>query len=330
MTRRSFAKRVAALVLFWVVQVRAQPSDTFQKAQAEALFQEGRALVASGDCKEAIPKLEASEALETSTGTLLNLGTCYEKLGKTASAWVSYRRAAALARARGQTEREGAARERVKALEPELSYIEIEVPNPAADLELTLDGKRIDPAVYGSAFPVDPGARALVASRPGHVAWRSSVQVPDKRGSLRIEIPALEPVATSEPASPPATRRPAPPRRNGERRPPAGSSQKTWALVAGGVGVVGVGVAGVFSLLAVGKNSDSKEHCDPGDESRCSARGDELRDRARSYADVATVGSVVGALGLGAGVVLWVTAPTGESRWSARIEGSRLSLEKSF
>lgn len=324
-------RRLAILWLVWATHANAQSSDTFQKAQAEALFQEGRALAASGDCVKAIPKLEASQALESSTGTLLNLGTCYEKLGKTASAWVHYRSAASLARSRGQTEREEAARERVKALEPELSYLKIQVANAAGDIEVELDGKRIDPAVYGSAFPVDPGARVLVAKRPGHVPWQEDVQVPEKGGSLAVEIPALVPIVTTTPTPAPRPTPVASSTRTDSLRPARrDSSQKTWAMVAGGVGVVGLGAAGVFSLLSLGKNSDSKEYCDPNDETRCTTRGDELRDDARRHADFATVGFVVGAVGLSTGVVLWLTAPSNESRWSARVGASRVALERSF
>jgi serine/threonine-protein kinase len=324
-------KRLVPAALLWALPLHAQPSDTFQKAQAEALFQEGRALAASGDCTRAIPKLAASEALESSPGTLLNLADCYEKLGKTASAWVSYRSAASLARARGQSERETAARERVKVLEPELSYLKLDVPSDTPDLEIQLDGARVEPAVFGSSFPVDPGARVLIASRPGHVTWKTTIQVPDKRGALRVEVPALVPLATTAPVVAPETSpgTKAPPFES-ERRRPAPSSQKTWAFVVGGVGVAGFGVAGVFSLLSLGKNSDSKEHCEPGDETRCTARGDELRDQARGYADVATVGTIVGALGVGTGLVLWLTAPSSDSRWSAGFRGSQLSVQKRF
>lgn len=324
-------RRLALLALLWTTHATAQPSDTFQKAQAEALFQEGRALAANGDCEKAIPKLEASQALESSTGTLLNLGTCYETLGKIASAWVSYRGAASLARSRGQTEREDAARERVKVLEPQLSYLKIQLRDAASDVEVELDGKRVEPAVYGSAFPIDPGARVLVARRPGYVPWQKNVQVSGNGGSLAVEIPALVPIAST---SPPPPARPAPVASStfmrSERGAPPESSQKTWALVAGGVGVVGLGAAGVFSLLSVGKNSDSKEHCDPNDETRCTERGDEIRDEARRYADFATVGFVLGAVGTGTGVVLWLTAPSREARWSARVRGSRFAVEASF
>ncbi len=317
-----------ALATLLALPVRAQSPDAFEKTQAEALFQEGRALAQAGRCDQAVTKLEASDRLESTPGTLLNLATCYETLGRSASAWVTYRRAASLSRARGQKDREAAARERVAALEPDLSYVKVVVTDPASDLEIAIDGRRIEPAVYGSAFPVDPGQRTLVASRPGHAPWRRSILVPERKGALEIAIPALAPIATqpSAPAAPPPTRPSAPPAPERD----AGSNQRTWALVAGGVGLVGFGAAGVFSLLAVDKNDASKAHCDESDPTRCSAKGDALRDDARTYADLATAGTVLGVVGVGAGIVLWLTAPESAPEWSAGIGDRRIWFQKSF
>jgi hypothetical protein len=177
-----------------------------------------------------------------------------------------------------------------------------------------------------------------VASRPGHVQWRSTIEVPDRRGAIEVTIPTLQAIATDTrtapalaPAAPPARRPPTPsdttPRAAGSVAP---SSQRTWALVVGGVGLVGLGTAGVFSVLAIDKNDQSKGHCDPNDASRCSATGDALRDDARAYADVATVSTVLGVIGLGTGIVLGVTAPSSQPGWSAGVGDRRVWLRSTF
>ena len=111
--------RAAALaaISFTSTAAFAQSRDP---AAAEAAFSEGQSLMKQGRFEEACRKLEASHALDPATGTLLNLGACYEKTGKTASAWLRYREAAASALAKGQREREEIARARVNALEPQL------------------------------------------------------------------------------------------------------------------------------------------------------------------------------------------------------------------
>ena len=56
-------------------------------ASAEALFREGRSLIKQGKLDAGCDKLDASEKLESSVGTLLNLGDCREKNAQVASAW---------------------------------------------------------------------------------------------------------------------------------------------------------------------------------------------------------------------------------------------------
>jgi len=59
-------------------------------AAAEALFQEGRALLMAGKAEQACPKLEDSQRLDPATGTLMALALCHEQEGKLASAWAAF------------------------------------------------------------------------------------------------------------------------------------------------------------------------------------------------------------------------------------------------
>jgi TolA-binding protein len=60
------------------------------RADAEKLFDEGRRAMQSGDYALACPKFEASNKADPAVGTQMNLAMCWEKLGKTASAWAMY------------------------------------------------------------------------------------------------------------------------------------------------------------------------------------------------------------------------------------------------
>ena len=84
---------------------------------AQALFREGRQLMASGNTAEACDRFAQSYALEAASGTLLNLALCHEKLGKVATAWAEYREAAALARGQDRPDRAAVAEERLAAIE---------------------------------------------------------------------------------------------------------------------------------------------------------------------------------------------------------------------
>src|SRR5262245_38536031 len=91
---RVIAVALAGLILY-------VPAARAQNAAAEALFRGGRTLIKQGNLKAGCDKLEASEKLESSVGTLLNLGDCREKLGKPASAWAAFRKAEAIAKRDG-------------------------------------------------------------------------------------------------------------------------------------------------------------------------------------------------------------------------------------
>jgi Tfp pilus assembly protein PilF len=105
--------RRSALVMP-VVLMLASPSAFAQsagdKATAEALFGDGRRLMAQGNYRDACPKFEASVKLDPGVGAILNLADCYEKNGQTASAWAEFREASAAARAAGSKDREDLAR----------------------------------------------------------------------------------------------------------------------------------------------------------------------------------------------------------------------------
>src|SRR5947207_15885135 len=75
-----------------------------QKAAAESLFDDALKAMKSGHFTEACPKLEESERIDPAIGTLLYLGECYEKTGRTASAWATFREAASAAQAQGESE----------------------------------------------------------------------------------------------------------------------------------------------------------------------------------------------------------------------------------
>jgi hypothetical protein len=87
-----------------------------------------------------------------------------------------------------------------------------------------------------------------------------------------------------------------------------GSSQRTWGLVAGGVGLAAVGAGAYFGLNAMSLNDDSAAHCNGNN--LCDDTGVGLRDDAIGSATISTVLFIAGGAALTGGILLYVTAPS--------------------
>src|SRR5262245_57311215 len=76
----------------------AQGQTVNANAEADRLFRDARSLLDQGRYKEACRLFERSQEVESSPGTLLNLGNCHEQTGDLARALVTFERAVADAR----------------------------------------------------------------------------------------------------------------------------------------------------------------------------------------------------------------------------------------
>ncbi len=278
---------------------------------AEAMFDEGRRLVAQGKYADACPKFVDSERLEPSPGTLLNLASCWEKLGRTATAWATYRAAASAANAGGRKDYVATAQKHADALAPRLAHLTVSVPQGLDGLQVKRDGVTIASAEWGLAIPVDLGTHAVEASAPGYKAWGASVEVPNEGAAVTVNVPSLEakaPEAASPSApvppriAPPATPEP----QGGEGK---GGLQRATGLVIAGVGVVGLGVATIFAVSAKSIYNASLSNCEPGNPGLCSPAGVAQRGDARATGNAASVTLGVGAAALAAGALVWIVAP---------------------
>jgi hypothetical protein len=313
LVRRIRLVAVASLLLARLAG--AQESEN--KAAANALFDEGRALLGAGETAKACAKFEASVKVLSQLGTRLNLAACYEKLGRLASAWAEFREAASIA-ARANDDREHVAREQVAALEPRLSRLTVKLAPGASMLELrvTRDGVVVVPATLDSAVPVDPGQHTLAATAPGYKPWETKVTVGAQKDSVVVEVPKLEklPDAPTVVVTPGAS----PPPPVADEGDP-GRSRKILAFVVGGAGLATVAAGGFFGLRASSKWDDAKKNgCN--DKGVCSTvTGKDALDTAKSSATISTVLTIAGGAAVAAGVVLYFTAPSARERSALRI-----------
>jgi hypothetical protein len=306
---KSLPPLVGLVLLFLSSSGAAQSTN---KAAAEVLFQRGQQLMSEQRIAEACAEFEASQEVEVGIGTLLYLGDCYEQLGRTASAWASFKEAASLAQARSD-ERERVASIRASALEPRLTRLALRVPEAdrVEGLTIRVAGAPIPRASWGIGLPVDPGWQRVEAMAPGHDPWSKTVRMAGG-GLVVLDVPRLgksaasQPVSGVQPAS--ASSAPAPEAdRPAEGKP--GSGQRTVALVLGGVGVAALAAGTVLAVQAQQKNDSSLRHC-PNDPNVCSSRGKDLRDVALDYAHASTAVFAAGGALVLAGFVVHISSPS--------------------
>lgn len=276
-------------------------------AGAEALFERGKALMGEGRVAEACAKFEESYRLDPGGGVLMNVATCHEKLGRTATAWASYKEALVLAVKAGRADREQFARERIEALEKQLPRLVVDVPAAARvpGLEVRRAGVLLGAGSWGEALPVDPGPHHIEAQAPGHRA-RSYDVVARAGESITLRVEPLDaqpaaPVASGPASAIPAASTTPEPAASPLMAPPGRSQRRVAGYVVGGAGFLSLWVGGVFGVRAILKRQDSDSDCPGG---ACNARGWASYEQAQTAANVANVGLALGVIGVGVGTWL--------------------------
>jgi hypothetical protein len=292
------------------------PAAAQNKAAAEAAFKEARRLLGQGNVAEACPKFEASLKLDPALGTQLNLADCYERVGRTASAWANF---IEVAEKDVRKARAAEARRRAKALEPRLSRLTVSADPRDDALHVRRDGEDIT-ALLGVDVPVDPGKHTISAIH-GSEVWSDDVVIAGEAQTASVTVPRFwkdfdvakpSPTVAEPGPAPTPERAPAPP----AEPAPSGGRDRTWAWIVGGVGVAAVATGLVFGGIAKSRwdssadlgchdNAAGQWACPPGD----------AYDKATSAKGAATTSTVFvvagGAALVGAGV-LWVLAPEKE------------------
>lgn len=301
--------RVAAVVLALVLPMSSSWAQGRDADAADALFREGRALFKKGEYDAACPKFEESYRLDPAAGTGINLGDCFEKQGKVASALLAYQAAFALL---------GAADPRVAPVKLQIAALEKRTPRLTIKLapgapegtEVKRDGRAVEPTKLGVALAANPGKRRITVTAPGREKRSYQIELREAQASeITVDVGAATDAdgATVAPADRKGTERPRARESGGTQPQSNDSSQRTIGYVAAGAGVVALGVAAVFRVQANAKYDEAgctSSKCPPSS----------LADEADAKVKDATVAAVVGGLALTAGVVLVLTSPAPDQR----------------
>lgn len=290
------------------------PASAWADAEGDAqkLFEDAKALVRTENYAEACPKLEESQRLDPALGTQFNLADCYQHINRNAAAWTLFTEVEHSAKAAGKSEREKSAHARALALEPRIGRLTITAASQSELLQIAHDGERIPREAWGHPLAVELGAHAITATEPGKNSFKTEIKVAGGEAA-NVGIPELAPEdvpVVVRPVEPPVTTAP--------DHVEELSGQRKLALLVGGVGVVGLGVGGVFGLVSVSDHHAAASKCES--PSPCgSVEGARDWTSATRAGNVSTVAFVAGGALVATGMVLWVLAAPPADRKNANM-----------
>jgi hypothetical protein len=189
--------------------------------------------------------------------------------------------------------------------------------NDLVAVKVTMDGQPIADRLEGKALAIDPGEHAFSFETAGQASIKKQfvIREGEKDRRERVVLGAPSVAHAPIPAAASASLVTAPPNAPQDSSGPSSGlgTQRVLAIVAAGVGAVGVGVGIAYGLSAMSKHDQANTTCP---NPQCpTMNGVTLWNQAVSAGTVSTVGFIVGAVGLAGGATLWFTAPhrTGES-----------------
>jgi hypothetical protein len=309
------------VMLAVLVAVRAAHADDATIAEAE--FVKAKRLMKEGKTADACLAFERSQKLDPQNGTRYNLAICYAELGKTATAFAIFRD---LAQKDQNAARKADSAKRAEKLEPRLMKLLVVARSHAEGLVVTRDGVDVT-RLLGIEEPIDPGRYKLVARADGKAPWEQEVEVTSGEGGVIIvEIPVLErPDEVVEEGDDVVVEEDRPRR---ARTGSSGKGRRFAGLAFGAGGLVAVGVGLVYGNRARSTWADVEFLC--GDDLVCTT-APQYQDAMALVEDARAAGTTstwlvgAGAVAIGVGVYLYVTAPKGVTV-APQVDGDAVGL----
>lgn len=295
--------------------------------RAQTFFQEGRSLSAAARYEEACKAFELSLELEKRPNTEFNLADCYERLGRTASAYSLFTSVAHQLNAAGDKARANVSQRRAEMLQYRLCGLSVQTAARPPGFQFFLQDRAVPDSALQRPIPVDPGVHVVRAAAPDHMGWSTPVEVDACPSLVTVRVPALVKVDESRPAvavtatttqtsaqeaAVQATPTPAPVTPlSGPAPEPTGQDASSYTpvlpLAIGAAGLVGVAVGVASAIDFTSKNNAAKEICPAGE--RCTAA--DIAEHAALVGGAETaktwayVGFGVGAAALGTAVLVY-------------------------
>ena len=295
-----------------IAAAQPKPGTT---AKADQLFEEGRKALDEGRYAEACGKFEASLAEADALGTRLNLALCMEKRGRVYTAMVKFQDAAARAEREKQPQYAKVAQEHAEAMRPLVPYLTVQVTSPVPGQKVVIKRQNeADREVLGTEpIPLDPTDLSrpedriwIEASAAGYTTHKTEPFTVPEKAKQTITIPALS-KGSSDGGSGPAA--------GGKSR------RKLYAYITAGAGVALMAGSGIWAYTMQQSVNDYCERT-PTD---CVDTGggveitqnDGIAAKQTRIKWHSSILFFTGVAAVGAGVFLYVTAPSGSERRDA-------------
>jgi hypothetical protein len=278
---------------------------------ARSIAVAGREAFNAGDYETAVSLFRRAYALYPAPTVVLYEARCLEKLGLLLEAADAYARTSRMAMHAGApaqfAEAIAAAREEGRALEARVPSLVIKVAGVSSDdpkPKITINGQPVAPELYGQPQSLNPGTYRISGSiAPGRTREAEAQVQPGQHVTIVVDLGDHATTSGGLTASAAVDRAPV------EHETDRGSIP-VLVYTAGGVGIAGIGAGVITGLMANGKHQKAVAACA---DHRCpsGSNGPGLVSAFRSLRTVSTVSYGIGAAGIAAGVILWIT--TGKS-----------------
>jgi hypothetical protein len=280
-----------------------------QESKADVLFREGREATKRGDHQVACQKFAESYRQDAAAGTLINLGTCEEKLGRVSLAWRHL--TDAVKQLPGSDDRVPVAKKMLATLEKRIARLTVVLPPDEEVPRVLLDGLEIPAAERAAPLVVDPGEHVLLATTVDGREARQSVKLaPGEQAETRLSFPPAPSKPTLKPSSPETSNAGVQNTRTVEAGSSGSRTTIGWLLT--GVGVAG-GVGGaVGAILFYDRKNSADDLCPKGCPSTSTdyATSVSKREDAKGWRTMGIVSAAIGIPSIFVGSYLLFTAPS--------------------
>lgn len=271
-----------------------------EMAQAQKADREGQRLVKQKKFEEARDAYQKSLEINDSPDTRIRLALAEAELGHLLEARdhlktvLEAKKLSFMSRTKAKAQ--------LSKLEKRIPTLTLELPKGFSG-SVWIDDEEVSSGSLAAPIEVNPGSHKVRAEATGYQEFSETVELEEK-DKKNLTVLLTEAPATD--VAPPPEQKPK------EKKSSGGGNALAWVSI--GIGVVGVGVGTYMGLQARSTRQDLDHNCD---NDVCSESDRELYDKGKSQANVATVGFIVGAVGIGLGTILLLTGGKGKGKAKA-------------